>query len=537
MVRQQAGDCAAPRVSVCTVATMVRSLAFYLLHLPVCLALVQLLTPGSAAFAVVGPPEPILAMVGEVAELPCHLSPKMSAETMELMWMRSNLKQVVRAYARGKEVTEVAEYRGRTSILREDIAEGKAALRIHNVRASDSGTYQCYFQDAGFLTKAEVELKVAALGSDVHVDMKGYEDGGIRVECTSAGWYPQPHVEWRGDTGESLPSMTAPGAADAEGLYEVTSSVVLKGGSAKGVSCVFINPLLSQEKTARVSIAGPFFSRAQPWQVALWVTLLSLLSLLAGFAFSVRRNQKRFRTVIQEKESEQAMKEVAWKKVHQEQKDKEELQEELKWHKQQYLARDRSQAYAEWKMALYQPADVMLDPHTAHPKLLISEDQRSLQYTSTWHSLPDNPRRFQNHCCVLGCESFTSGRHFWEVEVEDRKQWQFGICQGNVERKLYARVTPGNGFWMITLLGGHEFQAQTDPRARLTIAKPPKRVGVFLDYEGGEVLFYDAIKGLHIFTFPQASFCGPLFPVFRVFSEERTPLTICPSLKDGGVPL
>lgn len=174
-------------------------------------------------------------------------------------------------------------------------------------------------------------------------------------------------------------------------------------------------------------------------------------------------------------------------------------------------------------------ADVILDPDTAHPNLRISEDQRSLQYTSTWQNLPENPKRFQDRYCVLGRESFTSGRHFWEVEVEERKQWQFGVCRENVQRKYYVAITPQNGFWTIALLGGHDFQARTDPRSKLTIANPPKRVGVFLDYENGEVSFYDAINGSHIFTFSHASFSGALWPVFKLFSEEPTALTICPA--------
>ncbi|XP_066103551.1 butyrophilin subfamily 3 member A1-like isoform X2 [Saccopteryx bilineata] len=537
---------------------MVRSLAFHLLDLPVCLTLVQLLTPSSAQFDVLGPTAPILAVVGDDAELPCHLVPKMNAENMELKWVRPSLRQVVLTYAHGKEETQAAEYRGRTSILKEDITEGTAALRIHNVTVSDNGNYLCYFQDGDFYAKALMELKVAELGSDLHIEMKGYEDGGIRLECTSAGWYPQPHIEWRDDKGQSLSSVAAPVTADSLGLYAATASVTVEGDSGRGISCIFRNPLLSQEKTARVSIAGPFFWSARRWVVAFAVvTLLSLLGILTAVGFFLRR-QKTNEALSMEKEKERAEKEAARTKKQRERSAKEELQREVSKYRSrparpgvpashasptphlfpagqmriQYLAREKSEAYAEWKTALFQPADVFLDLDTAHPILRVSEDQRRVQRAEAHQSVPDNPKRFLWGYCVLGCESFTSGRHFWEVEVGDRKYWQIGVCRENVERKVWVKIKPENGFWTMRLNDGKDFQALTDPRTKLTSVNPPKKVGVFLDYESGEVSFYNASDGSHIYTFPHISFFGPLWPVFEIWTLESTTLNICPAQRE-----
>ncbi|XP_035871660.1 butyrophilin subfamily 3 member A1-like [Phyllostomus discolor] len=526
---------------------MERHLVLPLPALPVCLAVVQLLSPCSAQFAVVGPPKPIVAMVGEDAELPCHLSPEMSAETMELRWERSSPRQVVHTYAHGQEDTPAAEYRGRTWISREDVTAGKAALWIQDVRASDRGNYLCYFRDGDFFENALVELKVGALGSDPHVDMKGYEAGGIRVECTSAGWYPQPQIQWRDARGHSLPAEVATAAADPQGLYAASASVILEGGSGEGVSCVIRNPLLGQERSARLSIPGPFFRNAQPWVVALGMTLPALLGLLAGAGYFLWQQQKKIQALSQEKEREreekeaaQAEKAAAQAKERWERGAKEKLQVELsKWWSLAHTSRgeERCQAYAELKTALFQPADVSLDPRTAHPYVLVSEDNRSLQWAQEWQNLPENLERFCGNLCVLGRESFTSGRHFWEVEVGDRAQWCVGVCREDVERRKIVKMAPENGFWTVWLEPRKGYLALTDLQTPLTNVSPPGRVGVFLDWELGQVSFYNALDGSHLFTFPHTRFSGPLRPVFGILMFEPTPLTICPAQEGVGASL
>nr|XP_042703017.1 myelin-oligodendrocyte glycoprotein-like [Chrysemys picta bellii] len=100
---------------------------------------------------------------GGEAILPCHLSPRMSAENMEVRWFRSQFSAVVHLYHDGQDQygQQMPEYRERTELLRDDITNGRVSLRIRDIRPSDNGQYKCFFQSSVSYEDAILELQVA----------------------------------------------------------------------------------------------------------------------------------------------------------------------------------------------------------------------------------------------------------------------------------------------------------------------------------------------------------------------------------------
>ncbi|XP_078287914.1 E3 ubiquitin-protein ligase TRIM39-like [Rhinoraja longicauda] len=96
---------------------------------------------------------------------------------------------------------------------------------------------------------------------------------------------------------------------------------------------------------------------------------------------------------------------------------------------------------------------VTLDVETAHALLEVSEDRKRVRLTGTERSLPDTGKRFTFWPCVLGSEGFTSGRHYWEVEVAGSRRWSLGVAAESVERKGGVALTPETGVWSIGRCG------------------------------------------------------------------------------------
>ncbi|XP_031694681.1 E3 ubiquitin-protein ligase TRIM21-like [Anarrhichthys ocellatus] len=158
--------------------------------------------------------------------------------------------------------------------------------------------------------------------------------------------------------------------------------------------------------------------------------------------------------------------------------------------------------------------DVTLDPDTAHPKLILSDDGKQVKHGDIENNLPDKSRRFDSCTCVLSKQSFSSGRFYFEVQVEGKTAWDLGVAKESTNKKGIITLTPQKGYWTICLRKQIEYFALADPSVRLSLKSQPQKVGVFVDYEEGLVSFYDVDAAALIYSFTGFSFTEKLYPFF-----------------------
>ncbi|XP_053537893.1 zinc-binding protein A33 isoform X4 [Ictalurus punctatus] len=176
--------------------------------------------------------------------------------------------------------------------------------------------------------------------------------------------------------------------------------------------------------------------------------------------------------------------------------------------------------------------DVTLDPDTAHPDLILSADGKQVTHGDTEQYLPDTPKRFNTCVNVLGKQSFSSGRFYYEVQVRGKTAWDLGVAKESIKRKGMIIQSPQNGFWTVVLRNENQYKARADPSVPLTLREKVEKVGVFVDYEKGLVSFYDVKSSSHIYSFTAQSFTEKLYPLFSPDLNEQgknsAPLIISP---------
>ncbi|XP_043942861.1 tripartite motif-containing protein 72 [Protopterus annectens] len=151
-----------------------------------------------------------------------------------------------------------------------------------------------------------------------------------------------------------------------------------------------------------------------------------------------------------------------------------------------------------------------LNPDTAHPNLVVSEDRTRVWDGGQRQWLPDTPERFDTCGIVLGAEGFISGRHYWEVEVGEM-YFDLGLAKESIRRKGEIGASPWSGIWILVLRDGQTYDAYDKENKFRLLEKKLKRIGLYLDYEGGQLSFYNANDMSHIYTFTD-TFTEKLYP-------------------------
>nr|XP_020515785.2 tripartite motif-containing protein 35-like [Labrus bergylta] len=170
-------------------------------------------------------------------------------------------------------------------------------------------------------------------------------------------------------------------------------------------------------------------------------------------------------------------------------------------------------------MVSYSP--VILDPNTADPVLILSEDLTCVRGGER-QQLPDNPERIDSFCSVLGSEGFNSGTHSWDVQVGDNTDWLLGVLAESVERKGDIL----SGLWFIGFDDGeYTAYSPSHPLSALSVKKNPQRIRVNLDCNRGELSFSDPDTNTHIHTHTHTH-TERMFPF--IITYDKLPLKILP---------
>lgn len=170
---------------------------------------------------------------------------------------------------------------------------------------------------------------------------------------------------------------------------------------------------------------------------------------------------------------------------------------------------------------LLNPLKLTFNLSTAHPSLIVSNDQRTVKYSPTKQAYPDHPERFTSAPQVLCSQGLSSGEHVWVVEVGANSMWSLGVCYKSIPRRGdHSRLGHNSVSWRLQWKNNKLTVCQSSCNVALgEVINHPLRIEIALDYEGGTLTFHST-KGRreHLHTF-KAVFREPVYPAFSIQSN------------------
>ncbi|XP_034050582.1 E3 ubiquitin-protein ligase TRIM38-like [Thalassophryne amazonica] len=171
-----------------------------------------------------------------------------------------------------------------------------------------------------------------------------------------------------------------------------------------------------------------------------------------------------------------------------------------------------------------------LDPNTAHHQLILSKDGKQVRYSTQIQRLSKSESRFTNLLGVLGNRGFSSCKFYFEVHVGQKTEFVVGVATASIRRYGSVTRTHNSGLWAIWFMRDR-FESHSSPFVSVHWGKV-QRVGVFVDYTGRHIAFYDVHTTTLIHSFTQCVFTEALYPYFNPCDNEHgsnwDPMVIVP---------
>ncbi|XP_051996203.1 butyrophilin subfamily 1 member A1-like [Xyrauchen texanus] len=471
--------------------------------------LLILLIDASVSLSVVVPEDEIAGQVGSTVTLPCWISPPQNAEALEIRWYRPKHFNTPVLFYRDGKIQDVQEehYRNRSSLgLRSaqsgGLKDGDVSLQLDKLTVQDDGVFHCYVSGDKTYDSQTVSLNVTALGSTPDLIPKPVSEDKVNMSCRSSGWFPEPNLRWMSEDRKLLSPGRVSVSREADGMFSVQSWMIISPSETRLISCLLALKT-GQHREAPIYLhpSIPSEVTSGPWK-ALFITFL-ICALLGLAAFIIYKYRQKL-TV--KKSTEQPCEDGAMGNMRE----------------------DNDVLNINMEDLRTDAVNITLDRETAHPDLMITKDLKSVRDTTGYVQKNEG---FPYELCVCGANKFSSGRHYWEVElarinVPPKDYWLIGVQKdGNFRSADKSRLTPSGGFWFLCSDGKNGFHTNTDPQITLSLSSRPEQLGVLLDYDNGQLSFYNVKHFQHLLTI-NTKFSGVLVPLFNPGVGDTSSLTI-----------
>ncbi|XP_061446405.1 butyrophilin subfamily 3 member A2-like isoform X2 [Rhineura floridana] len=441
----------------------------------------------AAQFAIIPPPKPVIGFLGKEVILPCQLESSRISEDIHIsvQWIFVNSSKTidVKSYDnRNGMETQDNRYRGRTELSHTELNKGNMSLVLKNSQISDQGKYICMIHLGDWFDKVVTELVLAAKGTEPTIALVNYNGQGIDLTCSSKGWYPKPQALWLDSNGKiQREESDTTNAETTAGNFSVSSSITKEPGVDSEVSCKIISPMLQMESESRILISDPFYPATPPWLAPYIVILLLFICLVAAVTYTLGQSYLKVSRYEKQKTETKNDQDHLIQAIETEKCTGKGMVAEQK--KRSEVRRAQSHAVA-----------ITLDSDYKHPDVIISENKKSASLKTL---IPGQAGTVVGGRIVVGKEGYTAGKHYWEVKVGDRLNWELGVLtQAERDKARQERfVKPlREGCWALRHVRGELFSSQDEKKVEKMRDVTYSVIGLLLDQEANDykISFYNA---------------------------------------------